>query len=104
MEANQRDLVQQLVEQGIVRPNFIVAELMEHGPNDGLVWKVLFLAPKLDQSDFDLAASPTSATYVEPLHGNKQVGQQCLAIAGLTGLTVPVIYRITPEESAPNSV
>ena len=60
-----------------------MAELMEHGANDGLIWKVLVFAPELDQSDFDLAASPTSATYIEPLQGMMQVGQRCLAMAGL---------------------
>ena len=102
MDAYQRDLVQQLVELGIVRPNLIVAELVEHGPNDGLVWKVLVFAPELDQSDFDLAASPTSATHIEPLHGNRQVGQECPAVARLSGLTVPVMHTIRSGETAPN--
>ena len=48
--ADQRDFVQQLVEQGIVRPNLIVAELMEHCANNGLIRKVLVLAPKFDQT------------------------------------------------------
>ena len=67
--ADQRDFVQQLVEQGIVRPNLIVAELMEHCANNGLIRKVLVLAPKFDQPYFDLAAPSTSTTYVEPLRG-----------------------------------
>lgn len=69
--ANQCNFVQQLVELGIVWPNLIVAELMEHCANDGFIWEVLVPAPKLNQSDFDLTAPTTSATYIEPLHGDQ---------------------------------
>ena len=35
--AHQRDFVQQLVEQGVVRSNLIMAELMKHCANYGLI-------------------------------------------------------------------
>ena len=86
LSANQGDLVQQLVEMGIMRPNLIMAKLMEHRANDGFIWKVLVFAPEFDQSNFDLAAPTTSATYIEPLHNHDgTIPPQCLILSRDSG-------------------
>jgi len=82
--AYQCNIIQQLVKLGVVGPNVIVTQLVEHCANDGFIGKILVLAPKLNQPDLDLA----TAVVIEPLNGHHQ-----LALMNHRNITIEKIWE-----------